>query len=639
MREDQMIQFDAHTGLLHFEGTPFCNGRILFQFDDLSLSSADMTWRQGSGFVAAASGMECRVRTGGGKLTVRITNRGRAARMLRTVQFRFDPKALPAAPQAADYREFIHSFNFQSESGVKKVGLPGRWLAPNVESCMLYVLREVETGQSMLFGTLPPHAGDLMKFRALHDAPHMEGHFGLCITSVQDRLIPPKGLAQTSPIQVRTGPDPLALLDDYGRRLGRAWKRELKPVQAGWNSWDYYAGAVTSDDVLKNVCFARKRLARRLETFVIDEGYEFRWGEWIANRQFPEGLREFCRRVKREGGTPGVWTAPLLVNKYTVLYSEHPDWFMRNRDGAIAGRLFAYGPMAYLDITVPDAERWLYDTFARLRRDGFEYFKVDFAQHVLEADVWHDRTVPRGALLRRAFETIRRAIGESSYLLACGAPYEPVIGIPDAVRVGRDIHNFWEHVLINVPAIAARWWTHRRVWNVDPDFLIVRSPETCTLPRLNREYAPKPFNSGGSHWLAGRELNLREVKAYALLVYLSAGEVMLSDELPTLNQAGLDILRKVLERPLPEAAVPVDMFNRHDALPSIWHAREEGGHFLGLFNWTEDRATISVDLRDLGIRNWSRIERFWDGMPFEAPDGRITVDLPPRSGEGLRICA
>ncbi len=634
-----MIQFDPRTGLLHFEGTPFANGRILFQLDGLSVQSTDLTWRRGAGYVASNDSLEFRIHTSRGKLAVRIKNAGRVARTLRTVQFRFEPQALPEAPQAADYREFIHSANFESASGVKKVGLPGRQLEHNPESSMLYLLHEIETRRSVLFGVMPPPAGDLVKFQALHDAPHMEGRFGLRITSVQDRLIPPGDQARTSPMQVRTGTDPLVLLDEYGRRLGRAWRRSLKPVAAGWNSWDYYAGAVTSEDVLKNVRYARKRFPERLKTFVIDEGWESRWGDWVASRRFPEGLREFCRRVKREGGTPGIWSAPLLVNTYTALYREKPDWFLRSRDGAIATRLYTYGPMAFLDITVPEVEQWLFDTFARLRKDGFEYFKVDFTQETLRADVWRDGTVPRGALLRKAFTSIRRAIGESSYLLACGAPYESVIGIADAVRVSGDIHNFWSHVLTNAASIAARWWTHRRVWNADPDFLIVRSPETSTLPRMNREYAPKPFNSSGGFWRAGRELNLGEVKAYALLVYLSAGDLMLGDELPTLDRTGLGILQKVLERPLPEAAMPIDLFRRHDCLPSLWHVREQGGHFLGLFNWTEDRATISVDLRDLGIRSWSRIERFWEGTELAAPEGRISLELPPRRAEGLRIHA
>ena len=232
--------------------------------------------------------------------------------------------------------------------------------------------------------------------------------------------------------------------------------------------------------------------------------------------------------------------------------------------------------------------------------------------------------------------TIRRAIGEEAYLLACGAPYESVLGLADAVRVTGDIHNFWGHVLANAASVAARWWTHRKLWNVDPDFLIVRCPETTPDKQLNRPGRVKPFEYA-DYWLAGREMRMNEVKAYALLVYLSAGDIMIGDDLTQLNAEGFALLRKVLEQPLSRAAKPTDLFGAHGALPCFWLAEEDEFAFLGVFNWEEDRVEYQVDLRSLGVEDCKRVELFWDGKTVEAQGGEVLVRLAPRSCEGLKV--
>ena len=602
------------------------------------MGSDILKWRRRPGGAdAARNGLTFSIGIADASFSIGVRNTSRQPVTLRSIAVLFPAADQACPPEAADYLEFIHSFSFAALSGVKKVGLASRWLSNNPESSAVYALKRADAGEAMLFSILPPHRGDFVRFQALHDAAHQEGRFGLSIVSEQDRLLRPADFMRTTAIQVQVGADVLALLEDLGRRWGRGRRRPLKPVRRGWNSWDYYAGAVTERNMLANHRAAIRLFPNKLPCMVIDEGWEPRWGAWTANWKFPSGTRGFCHAVKDRGGIPGIWTSPLLVNTYLELYREHPDWFLRNRDGTIAQKSYAYGPMAFLDITHPDVVRWLFGLFRRLKRDGFDYFKVDFTQESLLADRWSDPTVPRGELLRRVFGTIRRAIGKEAYLLACGAPFESVLGIVDAVRVSGDVHTFWGHVLANAASISARWWMHRRVWNIDPDFLIVRAPETCRLPRRNRASTPKPHRGPAEFWLAGREFNEREARTYALLVYVSGGDLFLSDELMTLNERGVTMLRRVLERPLTGAATPVDLFEGHDRLPAFWLAEEADSWFLAVFNWEENPVRFDLDLDRFGIRSWRRVESFWDKKPV-APEGNaLCIALPPRTAEGFRL--
>jgi len=631
------------SGLASLPGTPFVDGSLLFEFKELSVDSRSLKWAAlpgGKGFDASSNGLEFRCLAGKASFRLEVSKLSPGALHLRGISLRFPPSDMKRALETADWLEYIHPLYFEVACAVKKVGARGARSEPDAESSMLYLLASRKGEESLLFTTLPPHRGDFMRFKALHSASHLEGSFGLQIRSEQERSLSKGETASSSPLTIVKGKDPVKLLERAGELLASKRKPSPGPSLCGWNSWDYFAGAVSSKDVFSNLKAAKKLFKGRLTHFVIDEGYEPRWGVWDANWKFPEGLDGYCEEIRKAGCVPGIWTAPTMVNAYTDMFREHPEYFARSEDGQVAQKLYSYGPMGFLDITHPEVERFIRETFLRLKKAGFGYFKVDFTQEtVLNAKLFHDRSVPRGMIVRKVFERIRSAIGDDSYLLACGAPFESVAGIVDACRVSGDIHNFWSHVCFNAASIAGRWWTHGKLWRNDPDFLIVRTPETCSLPRMNRPYSPRPLDMK-NYWLAGRELNLQEAKVYALLLRLSAGDLFLSDDLASLNAKGVELLEKATAKPLEAPAIPVDMFKRHDALPSVWLAEDGGRPFVGFFNWTEDPQELRVDLKAHGLKLGSKVgvKAFWGDFKGSLDaDGALSVSLPPRSCEGFLL--
>jgi hypothetical protein len=632
-----MITFDLSSGSLSCSGTPFAGGTILFELDHGRCASNRLSWK-GTAERAEAKQSDCvfSVCTRAGMLMLEVENQGDHEVVLQQIVVRFSPAQMEVPPAANDYLEYIHAGNFGELPGVKRVGLANRWIEHNPESSMVYVLHNLESRDAVLFSTLPPHRGDFVTIKALHESPHLQGHFGLEIKSCHQKKLEPGSTATASMLQCRTGTDPLQLLTAFGAQWREAREAPFKRVHTGWNSWDYYAWSVAAEDMHQNQAAATRHFGDRVRTIVIDGGWECMWGVWEPNWKFQQGLEAFCRKTRTDGGIPGIWTAPLLVNAYTRLYRDKPEWFARDANGQIAQKQYPYGPMSFLDITQPAVADWIFNLFKRLKDAGFEYFKVDFTQEVLSCESFQDSTVARGDIVRRAFETIRRAIGEDAYLLSCGAPYESMTGIVDAVRVTGDIHNFWSNILRSVCGISGRWWMQGNLWNIDPDFLIVRTAETSSHTQFNREFVPKPFVYGNlTH--SGRQMNLAEAKVYALLVYLSAGDLFLGDNLEDLNEEGVRLLQKVLERPLTRAAVPVDLFQGHDTLPRVWVAEEEDSWFLGAFNWEEDASDVSLDFEELGMTNWSRIEGYWSGEEMQPPNNALNLSLPPRSCEGFRI--
>jgi hypothetical protein len=629
-----MFRFDSRSGLISLPAAKFDNGVIRFVLDSADVRSDQFRWRRrGDYYVASSPPCEFIVHLHKGVLAVGIRNTGRIAVTLREIVIAFDPQRLSSPPASEDYREFIHSSSTMDACGVKKIGAATATLPHNPESSMVYLWQQRRTSQAQMLSTLPPHAGDYVCFKALHDRPHLEGHFGIQIRIEVAAQVKPGKTFLSSRLQHRSGQDPVALL----QALGRQWKltptHRPKPAIQGWNSWDYHVAAIDAASVQTNARILPHFMPGEPRYVVVDDGWQCQWGRWVANDKFSAGLKDICAQVRSTGARPGIWTAPLLAHTFTRLFCDHPEWFARDRDGQIVTDNFADGRMAFVDPTHPEAAQWLEEQFVRLRREGFEYFKVDFTFDVLKCRRFHDPTVPRGAVIRRLFEIVRRAIGPEAYLLACGATYESVTGLADACRVSRDIRTQWSHLVFNAGQIAARWWMQPHLYNVDPDFLLVRCAETSPTSRLNPEQASTPMTPGA--WASGRDMNLREVKVHALLVLLAGGEIVLSDELPALNATARHLIRAVLDNRLSRPAIPLDLFHKNGQLPRLWLAREKQFDLLGLFNWSEDDQPLDLNLSELGIGK-GPLKPLWPGVPFRSRGGKLSAVLPARYCLALR---
>ena len=118
---------------------------------------------------------------------------------------------------------------------------------------------------------------------------------------------------------------------------------------------------------------------------------------------------------------------------------------------------------------------------------------------------------------RRGLRIVREAIGPDSYLLGCGAPILPSVGLVDAMRVSPDTgpnYEPWPPDLAfpsqrtAVLTGAARAWQHGRFWVNDPDCLLAR-PEV----ERREDWARHIARHGG---LRGSSDRLRGLDAWGL---------------------------------------------------------------------------------------------------------------------------
>jgi alpha-galactosidase len=413
---------------------------------------------------------------------------------------------------------------------------------------------------------------------------------------------------------LESGDSPLALLEGYAEQVRATVNaRSAKPIPTGWCSWYYYYRDIRARDVVDNLA-TTATTELPLEYILIDDGYQPAIGDWLSvdEKKFPQGMRALAEEIRAAGHRPGIWTAPFAASSNSELYADHPEWVIRDKQGDPIVAWQHWGVDVYaLDLSHPEVQEWLGETFRTLRGWGYELFKVDFLYAGALAGRRHDPSVTRAQAVRRGLEIIREAIGEEAFLLGCGAPLGPSVGLMDGMRIGPDVaihwHPFWADLTFPAAVNAlrnsiTRYFTHGRLWINDPDCVVVRQKQDQSA------------------------LTLSEMRTLATVVGLCGGMVLSGDNLPTLASHRLKYLAKLLP-PYGIAARPLDLFEselpRLLALP----IETDFGQWLMLaaINWGERTTATTIDLGEIAGEDLYHVFDFWGERYLGLVRGRLRI--------------
>jgi len=315
---------------------------------------------------------------------------------------------------------------------------------------------------------------------------------------------------------------PQAGLAAFGDRFAaQAGVATLRAAPTVWCSWYRYFLDVTEADIEENLA-AIDAQDLPVDVVQIDDGWQAGIGDWTRLSGRFSSLPRLVDTIRGTGRRAGIWVAPFIVGVASDLARDHPDWLVgdagHNWDQDLRG----------LDLTQPGARDYLWSAFRGLRDAGFDYFKLDFLY--AGALPGRRRTDVTGiAAYRSGLRVIRDAVGPDSYLLGCGAPILPSVGLVDAQRVSPDTFHVdsqdGSSGLRGAMSLTARAWQHGRFWVNDPDCLVAR-PSFA----LREEWAAVIEQFGG----------LRSS----------------SDKIVDLDRWGLDTTRRLLSTPPPASPFP-----------------------------------------------------------------------------------
>ena len=419
-----------------------------------------------------------------------------------------------------------------------------------------------------------------------------------------------------------------------------------EPQPVGWNSWDYYRWTITEDEVLANAEFiaADPVLSRHVKRIIVDDGWQYCYGEWEPNAFFPSGMAALARRLRKMRFDPGLWICPTVAEPHSRIAQWHTEMLARSEGGdpcLCFECMRRYGFI--IDPTRDDSKRWLHDLFSRYADMGYRYFKLDFLAQTLKARRFH-RNVPRGQMMREIITPIHAAIKGRATLMGCGYVYDGGNDLVQIVRAGSDIHATWQETCTNAVSLAARFWASNRVWVTDPDFAVCRSPDTSKDPdrgRLRCLYVvvtadeTRNAHESGRRWSEGFDtIRHHEAQVLLSLVIINGGAVNLSDKLTTLNDRGLDLVRRTVAAPRGGAPLPIDLFSTER--PSYWLQPTPTGFRTLLINWGEAPAELRLDLAPHGIHA-VKARDFWIDATVRIADNRVAARLAPHACQLLEF--
>lgn len=456
--------------------------------------------------------------------------------------------------------------------------------------------------------------------------PEGRGHALAAWCDAESAVVEPGTTIESEPLLLAAGRE-TDLLDRYAAAVAdEMGAPPTRQVPTGWCSWYQCGTHVTEADVRRNLAaLAAHRADLPVEVLQLDDGYQREPGDWLELKDtFPRGMPALTAEIRARGFTPGLWLAPFLLSARSRTYADHPDWIVRGDAGEPINALDNWGSANYaLDTTHPAALVWL-ERVVRTVCDGwgFAYLKLDFLYAAALRGQRHDPRATSVQAYRRGLEVIRRAAGER-FLLGCGAPLLPSVGLLDGMRIGSDVAPFWrrEGSEVGGPALAnavrstlARGWQHRRWWANDPDCVLARAHDS--------------------------DLTEAEVRAWASVVALSGGMTVLGDDVARLEPERRALLARLFPPHADQAARPVESAPLADDTP-VWvrlDVERPWGRWtiVGLGSWADEPRPARFDPAVFGLADGAyHAVDLWTGAHWGPREGAL--DLGILAPHGLRL--
>jgi len=420
----------------------------------------------------------------------------------------------------------------------------------------------------------------------------------------EGRQLKPGESIQYEQIVLRRASDWLCLLDQFGAAIASANDiKKIKPADfKGWATWDYYGRVFSAKDIDGNMN-ALNKLAPEANMVQIDGGWWTERGDYKSVRPdlLPGGIKEIVSRITAEGKTPGIHFDGFRGDENSEIYKTHPEYFLHDRDGKLIVEINDKGDKVmhyiYFDYSHPGARAHIADCIRNLKENwGIRYFKVDFMRYGLKNDTLaknktakgikaYDPSITSVERFRLAMKTMREAMGPDTYFLGCSAVFGPCVGFVDGMRTGGDIHPRYEAFPERCLANIGNFYLSGKVWNSDTDYLVFREAVD-----EDKTVSQEDVKHGGS-------MTIHEAQMWADLNKLYGTCRLNSDNLMILRPERQALVKEVLEFPVMEETVPLDLW-QHGTQKSdgfeLLLARKGVDVYLGVFNWGDTAKEYSV---------------------------------------------
>ncbi len=392
-----------------------------------------------------------------------------------------------------------------------------------------------------------------------------------------------------------------------------------KEIPIGWCSWYYYFENISEEEMIKNLEFFKsKRDIIPIDFIQLDDGYFTKIGDYKSiNSKFPHGLNWLYHQINDNNFKSGVWTAPFLAIRSSNLFKNHKDWFLKDVEThKFIKTYFNWGTFEYgLDLSNEEVLTYLSEFYKGLRiafkkkeipnkKTLIDFFKIDFLHTAvpIEGD-YFNKNLTRAQILYNGIKIIRDAISDKAFLLGCGEPLGPCVGLVDTMRIGEDTAPTWEDTDeemikqgITTPSLKKcllnvlyRSFMHNYFWINDPDCLMIRRSDT--------------------------ELNIDEIRLQLTIFGLSGGQLLISDDMTKLSEEEINDAKLLIPPYNPQKHDPIVVDAFISKFPSVYLLKTEeiiGKRFLvAIINWNDIASSKKLKVSELIPNLYETIKDFY----------------------------
>jgi alpha-galactosidase len=145
-----------------------------------------------------------------------------------------------------------------------------------------------------------------------------------------------------------------------------------------YNTWHPFKKDINEKLIME---LAKAAADAGMKEFIIDDGWQDNYGDWgIDKKKFPNGLKPVFDYIKSLGMKPGLWISIGSASPESKVYSEHPEWFVRDKYGDFANIHTESDNGVRSACYLTGWRNYIRDILLKLAMEhGLEYLKLDFA--------------------------------------------------------------------------------------------------------------------------------------------------------------------------------------------------------------------------------------------------------------------
>jgi len=274
----------------------------------------------------------------------------------------------------------------------------------------------------------------------------------------------------------------------------------------------------------------------------------------------------------------GIYVAPFVVHEKSRIFRNHPHWILKDdHDNQIVMDNDEEGKLYALDGSHDDEKGYIAKVFRNFSKMGFIYFELDYLGWGLQ-----DSSVVQRAkkgkssvqIFRAIMDLIREEVGAGCFLTANRAPYSPLIGYVDAMRIEKDHSWKWNEDTERILQESySTQYFNNVFWQNDPDVVFLRNYKT--------------------------EFTNEEQKSLALWAGFMGGTVGISDNFELIESEKLRLWRFLEPTKRPESAVLPFWGNNVINKVAVRRYKKLSGWGVLILNDTNQSVTETYQIIDL----------------------------------------